>query len=195
MSDNGLTITPQTVPMTERVVVVLESQRHVRICTSFERIWIIDSLEQHKHYDRQLASTRDNLAVPLSDVDWSTLDVVQMTHSYSSSSSRTSTVDYETSKLASSAVENHHPLRWKSILHFQRRRQNKSLAKAWWMLCRWMNHRKRLKWWTKKNSVLLNWSKLQAWTFQSIDTGRGYNISLHKSDFETRRVGILCTSS
>jgi hypothetical protein len=68
------------------------------------------------------------------------------------------------------------------------------LAKAWWMICWCMNHRKRLKWWIKKNNVLLNWSKLQAWIFQSIDTGRGYNISLHKSDFETRRVGILCTS-
>ena len=34
----GKGITPQTVPMTESVVVVLELQNHVRICTSVDNI-------------------------------------------------------------------------------------------------------------------------------------------------------------
>ena len=38
-----------TVPMTECVVVVLELQWHVRISTSFDSIWIIDSLATRKH--------------------------------------------------------------------------------------------------------------------------------------------------
>jgi len=41
----GNSITPQTVLMTELVMIVLELQHHVRICTSFDSIWIINSLE------------------------------------------------------------------------------------------------------------------------------------------------------
>ena len=50
----GNVITPQTVPMTKIVVIAQQLQRHVRISTSFDSIWIIDSLEARKHYDRQL---------------------------------------------------------------------------------------------------------------------------------------------
>jgi hypothetical protein len=46
-------------------------------------------------------------------------------HPYSSLLLRTSTVDNAMSKLASSAVKEYHILIWKSILHFQRRWQNK----------------------------------------------------------------------
>lgn len=53
---------------TELSVVVIEVQRHVRISTSFESIWIIDSLQPRTQYDRQLATTRDELVTALSDV-------------------------------------------------------------------------------------------------------------------------------
>ena len=53
---------------TELSVVVIEGQRHVRISTSFESIWIIDSLQPRTQYDRQLATTRDELVTALSDV-------------------------------------------------------------------------------------------------------------------------------
>lgn len=70
-------IIPEAELMTEHAVVVLELQRHVRICTSFDNIWIIDSLELHKQHDRRLATTRNPLVMTLSDVVWwTTLDVV-----------------------------------------------------------------------------------------------------------------------
>ena len=91
--------TPQTAPMTERVVVVLELQRHVRIDPSMDSMWIIDSLGPLKQHDRQLTITRDRLMMTLSYVDSSPITfngVVRLDdyNSYSSSSSRTSTCDY-----------------------------------------------------------------------------------------------------
>jgi len=50
---NRNAMTPQTVPMTDHLVVILELQPHVRIGTSFDSIWIIDSLELIKQHDRQ----------------------------------------------------------------------------------------------------------------------------------------------
>lgn len=70
-------IIPETKLMTEHAAVVLEL-RNVRICTSYDNIWIIDSLELHKKHDRRLTTTRNPLVMTLSDMDWSptTLDVV-----------------------------------------------------------------------------------------------------------------------
>jgi hypothetical protein len=48
-------------------------QHHARLGTSFDSIWIIDSLDPQ--HGRQLATTKDQLVMTFSDVDWS-IDVV-----------------------------------------------------------------------------------------------------------------------
>lgn len=154
--DYGNYVTPQTIPMTERFWVILELQRHDRICTSVDRVWIIDSLEPHQQNDRQLAATRDELVMTLSDVNWTstTLDVVRpddpslqfviVKNAYSLlCNGKASVTSYGGIYLR----------RWKSILHFQRRWQNEGLVNAWWTLCWYMHLGKRLTGWTKHHCV------------------------------------------